>query len=120
MNTWNFDEYADMWSDMYKDAYGFRPRIDISDWSAEDFEQEFKWLGETIAENEAKAARDTFEAEVDFEIEISKAMDLGAADRDTAIRWLFEAVNLDVGHPLDREHFEWKHGLKFGYLAKAA
>ena len=39
--------------DMYKDAYGVRPRgIDTSAWTEEDFEREFFQLSVTIAEED--------------------------------------------------------------------
>jgi hypothetical protein len=35
--------------DMYKDAYGVRPRgVDMSNWTVEDFEEQFKMLGQVI------------------------------------------------------------------------
>ena len=36
------------YSDMYKDAYGFRPRNDVSNWTLADFEKEFEELGRVI------------------------------------------------------------------------
>jgi hypothetical protein len=38
-----------MYWDMYKDAYGVRPRgVDTSSWTVEDFEEQFKMLGQVI------------------------------------------------------------------------
>jgi hypothetical protein len=35
--------------DMYKDAYGVRPRgVDTSSWTVEDFEEQFKILDQVI------------------------------------------------------------------------
>jgi len=48
--------------DMYKDAYGVRPRgIDTTDWSLEQFEKEFEFLGKVIEQEEI--ARKAAEAE---------------------------------------------------------
>ena len=48
--------------DMYKDAYGHRPRgVDTSTWTLADFEQEFAGLGTVIQREEAD--RKTAEAD---------------------------------------------------------
>ena len=46
--TWEemtvLEQYAETYSDMYKDAFGIRPRVDTSTWTEEDFEKEFSML----------------------------------------------------------------------------
>jgi hypothetical protein len=58
MSEWkSWDELSQMeqaeciYSDMHKEAYGFRPRNDISEWTMEDFEAEFKVLAEVCESN---------------------------------------------------------------------
>ena len=47
------EQYAYQYWDMYKDAYGIRPRgIDTSAWTEEQFEAEFRQLGMIIADND--------------------------------------------------------------------
>jgi hypothetical protein len=47
------EELQCIYWDMYKDAYGIRPRgIDTSNWTEEAFVKEFDHLGRTIDENE--------------------------------------------------------------------
>jgi len=49
------EQYACQFWDMYKDAYGVRPRgIDTSTWTEADFEREFVQLGRTIDANYAE------------------------------------------------------------------
>jgi hypothetical protein len=52
MKHWNeltpLEQAHCIYSDMHKDAYGFRPRNDVSAWTLEDFEQEFEDLGRII------------------------------------------------------------------------
>ena len=54
--------------DMYKDAYGYRPRgIDTSTWTLADFEQEFASLGSVIQREEADRQTAQAQAIVKFE-----------------------------------------------------
>jgi len=53
MTPWNelseLEQAQCIFSDMFKDAYGFRPRhIDFSTWTLEQFQAEFKELGSII------------------------------------------------------------------------
>jgi hypothetical protein len=52
-NWWDdmteLDKMQAMYWDMYKDAYGVRPRgVDTASWTVEDFEEQFKMLGQVI------------------------------------------------------------------------
>lgn len=114
------EQYAQTWSDLYKDAHGFRPRIDVSTWVEEDFEQEFEWLSETIARNAHEEAHRALDYARRLEADLVKMIESGAADRETALRWTFEAEDLDFNSAFDREHFEWKRSLPFGYLSQTA
>lgn len=54
--TWEemtiLEQYATIYSDMYKDAYGIRPRNDVSGWTEEDFKREFEVLERAMAESD--------------------------------------------------------------------
>lgn len=56
MKLWNemslIEQYACIYSDMHKDAFGFRPTNDISEWTEDDFRKEFAILEKCIVENE--------------------------------------------------------------------
>ena len=56
MKLWNdmslLEQYACIYSDMHKDAFGFRPRNDISEWTEDDFRNEFEILRKCIIETE--------------------------------------------------------------------
>ena len=56
MKLWNemslLEQYACIYSDMHKDAFGFRPRNDISEWTEDDFRKEFEILQKCIIETE--------------------------------------------------------------------
>ena len=103
--------------DMYKDAYGVRPRgIDTSGWTLADFDREFASLGQVIQAEEALRREMEAEATVRVEKAIDTLMRSGARDRATAIRWLHESHDTQG----DDEYLCFQLGLPYGYLRKAA
>ena len=102
---------AQYW-DMYKDAYGVRPRgIDTSSWSESDFMAEFDMLGkvidaEYIARKEAEAI-----AIVKFEDRVTSLMHAGT-NRERVIAWLMDAEGANGDH----EYFCFLSGLPYGYF----
>ena len=106
------DDYISQYSDMHKDAYGFRPRFDYSNWSLEDFEKEFEYLGREIKRRVAEdnAAYDA--AARDMEARIGEYINLGAKTRENAIRWIMEADNAGG----DFDYLEYLNGLRYGYF----
>ena len=102
--------------DMYKDAYGVRPRgIDTTSWTEADFEAEFQMLGkvlepEDIARKEAEA-----EAIVAFEDRVTNLIHTGT-NRARVIAWLMDAEGANG----DFEYFCFTQGLPYGYFKDAA
>ena len=105
------------YSDMYKDAYGVRPRgIDTSSWGQEDFLNVFKELSAVIESNEIeRIAREKDAVEI-FEAKVAEFISMGAADRKTAIKWLVSSV-ADHIHPEDYGFICYEFGLPYNYLA---
>ena len=102
--------------DMYKDAYGYRPRgVDISAWTLADFEQEFASLGSVIEREHAD--RQTAEADAigKFEARVTSLMHTGA-DREQVIAWLMDAEHANG----DDDYFCFTQGLPYGYFRKVA
>jgi hypothetical protein len=105
-----------LFSDMHKDAYGFRPSH--STWQAWalmtdaqlDIEQERlqRAVDESI-DNDARAQR---AAAVKFEAAIADIMAVGNVSRETAIRWNMDAVGAedDIGY------YEYQWNLPYGYV----
>ena len=85
-------------SDLHKDAYGFRPtQYWWQEWKAcdEDGRQQI-WddLCEAVdAEIAAQKVRDE-QSLKDFMARVDRLAELGAPDRDTAIRWIVEGLEL--------------------------
>ena len=103
--------------DMYKDAYGVRPRgISTVGWTLEDFQSEFAILGEVIDREERQRLEAESEAARKFEQHVTNTMCMGARDRKTALRWIMQAS--DAGG--DWEYFCFLNGLPYGYFKEAA
>jgi hypothetical protein len=102
--------------DMYKDAYGVRPRgVDTSSWTLADFDAEFKLLG-TIIEQENIALKEAqARAIVKFEDSVTNLMHTGT-NRERVIAWLMDAEHANG----DADYFCFCVGLPYGYLRKTA
>ena len=117
--TWEemsvLEQYACQFWDMYKDAYGVRPRgIDTSTWTEADFEAEFVSLAKTIDANYAEQVIAEERAMIDFEMRVQSLMTSGAKDYAMAIRWIHEAEGSDG----DDEYLCFLIGLPYGYFRK--
>ena len=96
-------------SDLYKDAYGYRPNLSqYVEYSDDDIKDELRRLSDIIKAN--KEEEDIAEREnvIAFENLIDKTIQSGAGDRATALRWLYEASDTN-----DIEHFVWGYGILF-------
>jgi hypothetical protein len=102
--------------DMYKDAYGVRPRgVDTTGWTLEYFEAEFKVLGEAIEQEEIARKASEAEAIVKFEDRVANLMHTGTC-RERVIAWLMDAEHANG----DLEYFAFTQGLPYGYFRKTA
>ena len=111
------EQYACQYWDMYKDAYGVRPRgIDTSTWIESDFEAEFVYLGKTIDANYKEQSAAEAKAVERFEAQVESFVQSGAKDRETAIRWFHEAEQTNG----DEEYLCFCLGLPYGYFREVA
>jgi hypothetical protein len=102
--------------DMYKDAYGVRPRgIDTSAWTEEEFMAEFETLGRVIEREEIARKEAEAEAIVQFEDRVLNLMHTGT-NRARVIAWLMDAEGANG----DYEYFCFTQGLPYGYFKDAA
>ena len=107
------EELHSIYWDMYKDAYGFRPRhVDTSGWTEVTFTQEFEYLQEVIAKNERERKIAEHEAAHAFEMRIQSVMACGAKDREMALRWIHEAE----GTTGDDQFLCYTLGLPYNYF----
>ena len=121
LKTWDemstLEQMQAQYWDMYKDAYGIRPRhMNLEAMTEADFEAEFKILGEVIEREAAIRKESEFKAEVDFEMRVQNLLATGARDRGMALRWIHEAEGTNG----DDEFLCWTVGLPYGYFCKRA
>ena len=89
---------ADTVSDLHKDAHGFRPS---GGWwmmweEASDLRRQEIWddLCEDLSREVVARVSEEAQALSAFEAQIADNIDLGSSDRETAIRWIVESLNL--------------------------
>ena len=117
--TWEemstLEQYACQYWDMYKDAYGVRPRgVDTSAWTEADFEAEFVSLSDTINADYKQQLAQEAVASHDFEMRVLSLLQTGATDRDMALRWIHEAE----GSNGDDEYLCFLLGFPYRYFIK--
>jgi hypothetical protein len=111
------EQYSSIYWDMYKDAFGIRPRgIDTSAWTEADFQAEFKELGEIIDREEKIRVAAQQNAVFSFEKRVDDLIFSGAKDRATAMRWIHEAEDTHG----DDEYLCYTLGLPYMYFHKVA
>lgn len=95
--TYTFD--SNLGSDLHKDVYGYRPREWFwSQWNAySDADKQTVWdnLCRQLDEEIEREQQEQTRAIEGFERGVEAAILLGAADRQTAIRWVAEGLGLD-------------------------
>jgi len=103
--------------DMYKDAYGVRPRsVDTSTWTLEQFNSVFEVLGDVIKREAELRQLAQHKASHAFEQRVLEVLACGAKDRAMALRWIHEAEGTNG----DDEFLCWTLGLPYQYFRKAA
>ena len=108
--------------EMHKEAYGVKGRhYNFNEMSDDDLKKEFEHLCEVAKREREIEKRYEEEAYKKFENNITKTIELGAGDRETAIKWILEGEGLDkeqdagyicysLGLGYDKEYlFETKH-----------
>ena len=86
-----YDYSEELFSDFHKDAYGFRPRNHrFYDADTTPAEKQEIWdaTGRAFDRRQAEEARHEEEALADFKDQITKVIEAGAGDRQTALRWM--------------------------------
>jgi hypothetical protein len=107
------EQYAYQYWDMYKDAYGIRPRgIDTSTWIESDFIREFEHMAQVIElEAELQKIRQD-EAIAQFTQRLSELLRMGAHDVEMALRWIHEAEGTNG----DDQFLSFELGLPYNYF----
>ena len=107
------EELQSIFWDMYKDAYGIRPRhISMDLWDESKFNTEFDYLEQVIIDNERNRKIAEHQAAHAFEMRIQSVLACGAKDREMALRWIHEAE----GSNGDDEFLCYLMGLPYRYF----
>lgn len=86
---------AQIWSDLYKDAHGHRPRFSLGHMTAAELDALWDRTCDALsAELDAESTREV-EAELAFDARLNSLIALGAVDRNQAFRWLMDAEGVD-------------------------
>ena len=112
----DLEQACETYWDMYKDAYGHRPRwIDTTKWTLAEFEAEFASLATAIEQAEVERKTAEAEAIAAFEDRVLNLMHT-STNRERVIAWLMDAESANG----DFEYFAFTQGLPYGYFRKAA
>ena len=103
----NREEMLGMASDLFKDCNGCRPDYAMLDkMSDSELVDYLNDLGAQLSwQMEAELEYERMKWE-EFEGAVENCIEMGAGDRATALRWLYEAEGVD-----DPGHFVWRMGL---------
>jgi hypothetical protein len=96
-----------IYSDFHKDAYGFRPRYNYSELSDAELIADFERFDVDATEKRRNEREMEEQAIVDFEELITKTINLGAGDRVTALKWIWDGSE----ELYDISFFLWQNGI---------
>jgi hypothetical protein len=112
MKQMQYDFDDNIFSDLHKDAYGFRPRGHEYYEALPARKQEI-WVKvcEDLEAALAEEARMEEEALADFKAQITKVIEAGAGNRINALRWMTSTETFY--HSQDVEHWVYNQGILF-------
>jgi hypothetical protein len=107
-------ELQSLFSDLYKDVNGVRPRhLTEKGWNSVEFlESQIESLEEQLVVVMAQQKLDQQDAVVKFEDRVQQTIKLGAKTRQTALKWIHEAENTNG----DDEYLCFCVGIPYGYF----
>ncbi len=111
---------TELFSDLHKDVYGYRPRgAAMEEWNSRTPRQKNELfnalcdeLEEVTRDEKRQADRNLFE----FTGLIMDMIELGAKDRETALRWMTQ--DHEFHSEQDVSHWVWSHGILFTEYGK--
>ena len=117
INTATNSRDGDIYSDLFKDVYGSRPR-GVQFESIEAFDADYEFLVKRLNDKMKEEQEEHRRAIYKFEMRLNEIMYLVSnTDRVNAIRILMDAEDcLDDFEFYGYESLEWRLGLPFGYV----
>ena len=109
---YDFDD--SIFSDLHKDAYGFRPRGHEYFEAAPERKQEI-WVQtiEAMEASQEEESRREQEAVAEFKAQITRVIEAGAGDRITALRWMIQPAGETFRLEQDVEYWVFNQGFLF-------
>ena len=111
---------GDIYSDLYKDVYGSRPRYAQFE-SIEEFDKDFEFLVNRLNEQNAREAIEQQENFAVFAVLVEETMQIVQnCTRERAIQIIADAHGIDAEefNFYGLESLEYKFGLKYGSIAQ--
>ncbi len=109
--TYTYDD--DCYSDLYKEAYGIRPRMTgWNNMSPDEKQETWDRLLVASAQSACDERGEEWKAMIRFEARVESIIKAGADDRETAIRWIAEAEEVDG----DMDYLCFCCGIPYGYF----
>ena len=102
-----------LYCEMHKDVYGVKARWYRAD-SVEQARKDLDLLQECLREETKREEAAQAKAIEEFEATVQHAIEFGAGDRETALRWLIDDAPGEACG--DREYFCFLNGLPYGYF----
>lgn len=111
------DELLSYISDAFKDVNGFRPRgFGYNDMSDDELEAAAEKLSDEVVDSINEERNWELEARANWEAAVASAIGNGAPDRESAVRWLFDAEGFDENDLWDgASGISYKLGCGFNY-----
>ena len=100
------DELYGYISDASKDAQGWRVRMDITNMTFAELEEECSYWSDRVVESIDYEKKEADRAVEEFKALVQRTIEMGAGDEQTALRWL-------VQDEQDVEHWVYRQGILF-------
>ena len=120
INTLTNSKDGDIYSDLYKDVYGSRPRYAKFE-SIEEFDEDYEFLVNRLNEKMEQEREEQIVNFAYFETHVEEVQKImNNCTRDRAIEAIAEANGIDAEefNFYGLESLEYKFGLKFGSIAQ--
>lgn len=115
----NLESLQNIFSDIHKDVYGYRPRsCSEAQWSSEEWlESEIKYLDIQLKEQMLSEREEELIRIKEFEVVLTNLINSGAGNRKTAVRWFLDANTEEMGNG-GTDYLCYLNGLPYGYFEK--
>src|SRR5262245_53152611 len=109
------DEMLHVISDLSKEAYGYRVRLDYAAMSDSELQAQWDSFLKTADAREIERQQDEARAVVRWEARIADLIALGAGDRGTALRWDMDAMDAFNGDVRDAGYYCYLCGIPYSH-----